>query len=302
MPTNILLLLVAYGLAIGGASWYVYGNRGKLGCLHCMQIGMVFGGITGLVVGTLYALQTGDYIWSMIFGTLAGLVAGVPLGLLGGHMGRMEAVMAAPMGGFMGGMLGIMVRVYDVNLFVSFFTAIVGVMMAEMAYVIFKTVNQRRASFFETAFASVLIASVVLATTFGGFGLDGGQNPGFAFLSGQQAAAAQAPSQVIQAQATAIPLLQAPSQTGEVQEVTIKAEQASYEPNSIQLKAGIPVKITLQADANAGCSRSFAIRKLGVRKTLTPGTSEVVEIGPQPAGRLDFSCSMGMVRGSMEFT
>lgn len=238
MATSTLLLFAAYAIAIAAAGWYAYQHRQKLGCLHCMQVGMVFGGITGLVVATLYAMETGNFVWSMIFGTAAGLVVGVPLGLLGGYMGRMEAVMGAPMGGFMGGMLGVMVRIYDVDLFVSFFTAVIGVMMAEMAYVIFKTVNQRRATVAETAFASFMIGAVVLATTFSSFTPSAVQNPGWAFLSNPNAASPIQPGvQAIQVQGGA-PSVQATPQAAAQQPAALLEPTAlRLEPESLELPA-----------------------------------------------------------------
>ena len=301
MAASTILLLILYAVAIAAVAWYVYQNRQKLQCLHCMMVGMVFGGVTGLVVGTLYALETGSFVWSMIAGSVAGLVVGVPLGLLGGHMGRMEALMAAPMGGFMGGMLGMMVRPYDVNLFISFFTAVIGVMMAEMGYVVFKTVNERRAAFFETAFACAMIGAVVLATSFTGFS-PATEASGLAFLAGQEAPST-ATAQVVAAAPSIEPNAQAPQQQPQAlaSEATIRLERFGYDPDEITLPAGVPIKLKLEAASGAGCTRAFNIPKLGLKVTVPAGGSEVLELAAQPPGRLEFTCDMRMAKGVMVF-
>lgn len=257
-----------------------------------MMAGMVFGGIASLAVGTLYALDSNDFVGASVYGSLAGLAIGVPLGLLGGFMGRSEAMMAAPMGGLMGAMLGVMVRFYDVKLFITFFTAVIAVMLAEMAYFTYKQANARKPESMELAFAGVIILGLVFAST---------------LISIPVSAQAAKPllGKIIAddpiAELKQEAVVPAAGDAG-VQEVLIKLEPLGYEPASLKLKAGVPTRLKLEADANAGCTRAFTIRKLGVRKIVAAGGSDVVEIPAQRPGRLQFACSMGMAGGTIEFS
>jgi len=85
--------------------------------------------------------------------------------------------------------------------------------------------------------------------------------------------------------------------SGEVQEVVIGMKNYNYYPESIKVKAGQPVKISLDSSAT-GCFRDFTIRDLGVRKYLqTP--SDFVEFTPTKKGTYIFACSMGMGYGKL---
>ena len=118
--------------------YYVYGRKEKLSEMCCMMAGMSYGTLPGLVVGVMYALPTGDYLVATIIGTIVGLIVGMPMGRVGGALGRMEGVMAGFMGGTMGAMLGFMMRFTNLQLFMLFFFAVVGLMSFEMAYVAYK--------------------------------------------------------------------------------------------------------------------------------------------------------------------
>lgn len=303
MAAEFVFLSLLVLLATGVVGWYFYSHREKMGCMESMMAGMVFAGTGGTAVGTIYTLSTGDYVGGAIYGTLAGLAIGAPLGWIGGAMGRMEAVMAAPMGGFMGAMLGIMVRIYDVKLFVTFFVAVIAIMLGEMAYFTYKHVNERRPDKSQLAFAGTLVVAIVFASTFlnvpvsaiGGVQLVQGQGLGAAPA---QPTAVQAELQASQAQVEE----QAPEAAGGVQEATIRLEPFGYEPEFLTLKANTPTRLKLQAHPQAGCTRAFTIRSLGIRKTVPRGGSDEVELPPQPPGLLQFACSMGMSGGTIKFT
>jgi uncharacterized protein len=84
------------------------------------------------------------------------------------------------------------------------------------------------------------------------------------------------------------------------QKVDITIDQGGYIPNSIQVKKGIPVKLTVTAKEVYTCALAFRIPSLGISKNLRPNTSETFEFTPSGAGRIPFSCSMGMYRGVIE--
>lgn len=87
------------------------------------------------------------------------------------------------------------------------------------------------------------------------------------------------------------------TQNGEVQKVIIGVKNYNYYPNTINVKVGQPVRISLDSSV-AGCFRSFTIREFGVAKYLkTP--SDYVEFTPTKKGTFRFACSMGMGTGTL---
>jgi len=84
---------------------------------------------------------------------------------------------------------------------------------------------------------------------------------------------------------------------GEVQEVVIGMKNYNYYPNTIRVKAGMPVSIALD-ETVSGCFRDFTIREFGVHEYLrTPQDS--VEFTPTKKGSYTFACSMGMGTGTL---
>jgi plastocyanin domain-containing protein len=84
---------------------------------------------------------------------------------------------------------------------------------------------------------------------------------------------------------------------GAVQEVVIGMKNYNYYPNTVTVKAGQPVKLSLD-ESVYGCFRDFTIRELNVRKYLrTPQDS--VTFTPTEKGTYTFACSMGMGTGKL---
>ena len=88
--------------------------------------------------------------------------------------------------------------------------------------------------------------------------------------------------------------------TGTIQEVTITVEEARYVPARIQMKAGIPARLTLITDNIYTCSRAFVIPAFNVQKLLPATGSEIIEFTPTSKGQIPFMCSMGMYGGVIE--
>ncbi len=87
---------------------------------------------------------------------------------------------------------------------------------------------------------------------------------------------------------------------GGVQEITINVASDGYRANATTLQKGVPVRLTLQTNNTNGCSRAFTIPDMGISKVLPVSGVEVIEFTPKKAGRLAFSCSMGMYTGAFE--
>lgn len=83
----------------------------------------------------------------------------------------------------------------------------------------------------------------------------------------------------------------------DIQKIVIGVKNFNYYPNTIEVKAGKPVSISLD-NSVSGCLRDFTIREFGIRKYLrTP--SDTVEFTPTKPGTYTFACSMGMGTGTL---
>lgn len=84
---------------------------------------------------------------------------------------------------------------------------------------------------------------------------------------------------------------------GGVQKVVISIKNYNYYPNTIRVKVGQPVSISLDSSVQ-GCYRSFTIRQLGLQKYLaTP--SDTLTFTPTEKGTYRFACAMGMGVGTL---
>jgi plastocyanin domain-containing protein len=82
---------------------------------------------------------------------------------------------------------------------------------------------------------------------------------------------------------------------GEIQQVVLSIKNYNYYPNTITVKIGVPVRISLDKTV-VGCYRGFVMRDFGINKYLqTP--NDYVEFTPTKKGTYRFACSMGMGTG-----
>lgn len=264
--------LVFTALLLVWASYYAHFNRSHMSEMCCMMSGMAFGMIGGFFIGVIAGLATADFLAGMVAGTVAGVAFGIPIGKLGGPLARMEGVMAGPMGGIMGGMTGVMVRFYNVQLFMLFFAVVVLFTVWEMVRVIQGQAGRMSRNFMYIGILLSLLAfSASIANNYGT------GSTGLAFAKEE---------------AAAVP-------SGGVQEVTIKMQAFDYSPGVITVKKGVPVKLNLEASANAGCTRSIVFPDFNIRKLVPKGGKAAVEFTPTKAGTYQFSCSMGMAGGTL---
>lgn len=87
---------------------------------------------------------------------------------------------------------------------------------------------------------------------------------------------------------------------GGQQVVDISVFPSGYSPNSIQVRAGIPVKLNLNPVGGLGCTSGFVIPQFGIRQRLTQGVITPVEFTPKSPGKISWTCSMGMYYGTIE--
>ena len=83
----------------------------------------------------------------------------------------------------------------------------------------------------------------------------------------------------------------------EPQKITLSMKNSNYYPNTINVKEGRPVEITLDTSVK-GCYRSFTIKDLSVRK-YSASAEDKVTFTPTKKGTFTFACSMGMGFGKI---
>lgn len=84
---------------------------------------------------------------------------------------------------------------------------------------------------------------------------------------------------------------------GETQKIVLSMEDLNYYPNTIRVKEGIPVEITLDSSV-VGCLRSFTIKEFGVNQYVKTPNDKII-FTPNKKGTFGFACSMNMARGTI---
>lgn len=84
---------------------------------------------------------------------------------------------------------------------------------------------------------------------------------------------------------------------GGVQETTIRVK-GGYHPDRIEVRAGEPVRLKFLRQETAACSERVEFPDFGVSRDLPEGEEVIIELTPE-AGEYDFTCQMGMLRGTL---
>jgi plastocyanin domain-containing protein len=80
-------------------------------------------------------------------------------------------------------------------------------------------------------------------------------------------------------------------------EVTV---EKGYRPARLKARAGAPLRITFLRTETSGCSKEVVFPGLGIRRALPTGERVVIDLPPQAAGIVPFTCGMGMMKGGIE--
>src|SRR3989344_4179014 len=74
----------------------------------------------------------------------------------------------------------------------------------------------------------------------------------------------------------------------DIQEINIGFKNYNYYPNTINVKYGIPVEITLDSSVR-GCYRAFNIPELGISKRSS-SPQDTIKFTPDKKGSFEFAC------------
>lgn len=78
--------------------------------------------------------------------------------------------------------------------------------------------------------------------------------------------------------------------------IEMEVNNSGYSPRAFTIKKGVPVEWRINATALNGCNSSIIMPDLKIEKQLADGLNTIT-FTPEKAGRLNFSCWMGMIRG-----
>ncbi len=81
--------------------------------------------------------------------------------------------------------------------------------------------------------------------------------------------------------------------------VNIRVDKNGFSPSSIDVEAGHKVNLIFNRADKNNCGNTVVFRKLKIRKSLPVGKDVIVTFTPRTAGRLNFSCGMGMHKGTV---
>ena len=85
------------------------------------------------------------------------------------------------------------------------------------------------------------------------------------------------------------------------QVIKMTASGSGDSPNYFKVRAGVPLKWEITGSNSLGCNGAIVSNGLFDGEiVLTPGQVSIKEFTPQTPGTYGFSCTMGMIRGTIE--
>jgi plastocyanin domain-containing protein len=88
------------------------------------------------------------------------------------------------------------------------------------------------------------------------------------------------------------------SSSSGVQEVDIIVK-GGYLPDVIEVQRGKTVQLNFYRDEENSCSEELLMPDFNIRRDLPAFQNTLVELLPKEAGKFEFTCGMGMLRGAL---
>lgn len=85
---------------------------------------------------------------------------------------------------------------------------------------------------------------------------------------------------------------------GGVQTVAVTVH-GGYAPSVIDVEHGRPVRLTFDRQEDNSCSEELVVPAFGIRRFLPAFQQTTVEFTPDAPGDVEFTCGMGMLRGTI---
>jgi plastocyanin domain-containing protein len=79
----------------------------------------------------------------------------------------------------------------------------------------------------------------------------------------------------------------------------VTISKRGYEPESIAVKKGQPVKLIFFREDGENCGEEVVFPSLNIKRKLQVGATATVEFTPQESSEIGFTCGMNMLRGKV---
>jgi hypothetical protein len=90
---------------------------------------------------------------------------------------------------------------------------------------------------------------------------------------------------------------QPPPQSG--QAATIHVSDAGYEPARVELRAGVPARLTFVRMTDKTCGTEIVFPSLNIRRALPLHAPVVIDLTPSRDTEVAFTCGMNMLKGAI---
>ena len=90
--------------------------------------------------------------------------------------------------------------------------------------------------------------------------------------------------------------------TSSNQPIRIEVSSKGYTPKTIGVKKGKPVALEFHRADSDNCGEKIVFPSLKLERDLPVGEKVLIEITPEKAGELKFTCGMDMFRGKLLVT
>ncbi|HEU4521279.1 MAG TPA: cupredoxin domain-containing protein [Thermoanaerobaculia bacterium] len=84
-----------------------------------------------------------------------------------------------------------------------------------------------------------------------------------------------------------------------VQTADLKISGGEYQPASLTVRAGVPLRLNVTRDEKPGCGDVLTIPSQNISRPIPVNQVTQIEFTPQEAGELEFTCGMNMMRGKI---
>jgi RND family efflux transporter MFP subunit len=84
-----------------------------------------------------------------------------------------------------------------------------------------------------------------------------------------------------------------------VQDVRVSVTEASFDPQRITVRAGVPARITFTRTSETTCATAVVFASLNIRRELPLNVPVTIEFTPDNVGEIAFACGMNMLRGTV---
>lgn len=84
-----------------------------------------------------------------------------------------------------------------------------------------------------------------------------------------------------------------------VQRAKVLINEQGYAPGSLNLRKGVPAKITFLRTTERTCGTEIVIPAYGINRPLPLGQPVLVSFTPKKSGEFGFTCGMNMMHGKL---